>query len=98
MNAPMPDHAVLCLSVNNHAGVMSHICGLFSRRAFNLEGILCAPVNGGSTSRMWLLVGEDQRLEQVVRQLEKLHDVLAVERGPVSEGDWAMLQGTFRAA
>jgi acetolactate synthase-1/3 small subunit len=66
------------LRVNNHAGVMSHITGLFSRRGFNLEGILCAPVNGGEESRVYLLVNNDDRLEQIVKQLGKLYDVRSV--------------------
>ncbi len=70
--------AVLELSVRNHPGTMSHITGLFARRAFNLEAIACAPVGDGTTSRMLLLVKEEPRLEQVERQLEKLHDVLSV--------------------
>jgi len=69
---------VIELKVNNHPGVMSHVTGLFSRRAFNIEGILCGPVGDGSTSRMILLVNEDERLRQVVKQLEKLYDVLEV--------------------
>ncbi|HRE16534.1 MAG TPA: acetolactate synthase isozyme 1 small subunit, partial [Rhodocyclaceae bacterium] len=36
--------AVLELEVNNHAGVMSHVVGLFSRRAYNVEGIVVMPV------------------------------------------------------
>ena len=71
---------VLELDVNNHAGVMSHVVGLFSRRAYNVEGILCMPVGDGSKSRIWLLVKEDERLEQMVRQVEKHEDVLAVRR------------------
>ncbi len=71
---------VLELDVNNHAGVMSHICNLFARRAFNVEGILCMPMANPEKSRIWLLVFEDQRLEQMVLQLEKLIDVLAVRR------------------
>ncbi len=69
---------VLELDVNNHPGVMSHICNLFARRAFNMEGILCMPLPGGRRSRIWLLVFEDRRLEQMVRQLEKLEDVFSV--------------------
>jgi acetolactate synthase-1/3 small subunit len=69
---------IIELLVDNHAGVMSHITGLFSRRAFNLEAILCAPVGGGTTSRMYLLVNRDGRLEQIVKQLEKLADVRSV--------------------
>lgn len=56
---------VLELTVSNHPGVMAHICGLFARRAFNVEGILCMPIGDGSRSRIWLLLNEDQVLEQV---------------------------------
>ena len=70
---------VIELRVNNHPGVMSHVTGLFSRRAFNIEGILCGPIGDGETSRVYLLVDEDERLPQLVRQLEKLHDVLDVK-------------------
>ena len=71
---------VLELEVNNHPGVMSHICGLFSRRAYNLEGIICVPIGAGEVSRMWLQVNEETKLEQVIKQLLKLPDVLSVER------------------
>ncbi len=72
--------AVLELTVHNHPGVMSHICGLFARRAYNLEGILCLPLPGGARSRIWLRLDEDRRLDQVVSQVQKLQDVLAVKR------------------
>ena len=75
LNAP-----VLELTVNNHPGVMSHICGLFSRRAYNVEGIACIPIGAGETSRMWLQVNENQKLEQIIKQVKKLPDVLALER------------------
>ena len=73
----------LHLTVNNHPGVMSHICGLFARRAFNVEGILVAPVQDGATASVWLLVNEDERIEQVVRQVSKLHDVLDVRTSAI---------------
>ncbi len=71
---------VLELTVNNHPGVMSHICGLFSRRAYNVEGIVCVPIGSGEISRMWLQVNEESKLEQVIKQVQKLHDVLALIR------------------
>ncbi len=70
--------AVLELVVHNHPGVMSHITGLFSRRAFNLEAIFVAPLPGGDTSRVLLLVTETPNLVQVEKQLSKLHDVLSL--------------------
>jgi len=69
---------VIELIVNNHAGVISHVTGLFARRAFNIEGILCGPIDNGETSRIFLLVNEDARLPQLVKQLEKLYDVREV--------------------
>jgi acetolactate synthase-1/3 small subunit len=77
-----PALTVLELDVRNHPGAMSHITGLFARRAFNLEAIVCAPTGDGATSRMLLLVAAGSRLEQIRRQLERLHDVFSVrERG-----------------
>lgn len=72
------DYKVISLNVRNHPGVMYHITGLFSRRAFNLEGILCGQLGDGSTSQIYLLVKADQYSEQVMKQLNKLYDVLEV--------------------
>ena len=58
---------------------MSQICGLFARRAFNLEGIFCNATGQGETSCIWLKVDETDRLDQVIKQLAKLEDVLVVE-------------------
>ena len=69
-------YKVIELTVNNHSGVMSHITGLFSRRGYNLEGILCGRIGEGKQSRMYLLVEENEQFEQVVKQLSKLYDVL----------------------
>lgn len=41
------DFFLIELLVRNHPGVMSHITGLFARRAFNLEGILCSQTGDG---------------------------------------------------
>lgn len=73
---------VLQLEVNNHPGVMSHICSLFARRAYNLEAIACVPTGSGETSCIWLQVDEAERLEQVIKQIQKLPDVLNVSRQP----------------
>lgn len=68
-------YKVIELTVHNHSGVMSHITGLFSRRGYNLEGILCGRIGEGKQSRMYLLVEENEQFEQVVKQLTKLYDV-----------------------
>lgn len=71
---------VLRLHVRNHPGVMSHVCGLFARRAFNVEGILCLPVGDGARSVVLLLVRDDDRLDQMILQLRKLEDVVDIGR------------------
>ncbi|MBN1412809.1 MAG: ACT domain-containing protein [Spirochaetales bacterium] len=68
-------YTIIELLVNNHPGVLSHITGLFSRRCYNLEGILCAPLNGGAKSRMFLLLTAEQHINQVISQIRKLYDV-----------------------
>lgn len=70
------ENILIKLTVNNHAGVMSHITGLFSRRGYNLEGILCGKIEGTNHSRMYLLVENNELLEQIIRQLQKLYDVI----------------------
>lgn len=87
---------VLELDVGNHPGVMSHICNLFARRAFNVEAILCMPLADGRHSRVWLMVFDDQRLEQMVRQLEKLEDVFAVRRHGADHEVFERLECFFR--
>jgi len=89
--------AVLELDVNNHAGVMSHVVGLFSRRAYNVEGILVMPVGNGRKSRIWLMVNEDQRLPQMIKQVEKLEDVLAVRRHGADHAVFERLEEFFQA-
>jgi acetolactate synthase-1/3 small subunit len=71
---------ILRLWVRNHPGVMSHVCGLFARRAFNVEAILCLPAADTTHSVILLAVKEEARLEQVIRQLAKLEDVLDIQR------------------
>ncbi len=96
----LPRVRVLELRVHNHPGAMSHITGLFARRAFNLESILCVPDPGdaGATSTMLLGVADEPRLEQVERQLEKLHDVLSVRHRPdLASGYFAGLLPPARA-
>jgi len=88
--------AVLEIDVNNHAGVMSHVVGLFSRRSYNVEGILCLPVGDGRQSRIWLLVNEDLRLAQMMKQVEKLEDVIAIRRHNADHAVFQDLETFFR--
>ena len=70
----------LSVLVENRPGVLARIAGLFARRAFNVEGILCLPIQDSDKSRIWLLVNDDQRLEQMISQIDKLEDVVKVAR------------------
>jgi acetolactate synthase-1/3 small subunit len=88
--------AVIELTVHNHPGVMSHVCGLFARRAFNLEGIACLPVADGARSRVWLSVEDDRRMEQMVKQLQKLRDVIDVRLHKSEHGVFTKLEDYFR--
>ena len=94
---------VLELTVNNHPGVMSHICGLFAGRAYNVDGILCMPLEEGdrenaTLSRIWLKVHEEARLDQVIKQLKKLVDVIRVERHGADHRIFEHLEAFFREA
>lgn len=71
--------AVLELQVNNHPGVMSHVCGLLARRSYNMEAIICLPKADKKFSRIWLLLNEEHRLAQVIKQIAKLYDVHRVQ-------------------
>ena len=89
--------ALLKLTVNNHPGVMAHVCGLFARRAYNLEGVMVRPIAGGTSnrSRMWLLVNEDERLQQLIRQTEKLIDVISVEQSELKGSIFEQTEAFF---
>lgn len=72
----------LHLSVNNHPGVLSHVCGLFAGRAYNLEGVLVTP---GSQTAIPAACGWWSRTmgvwNRLLKQVRKLHDVLDVQVG-----------------
>jgi len=86
---------ILELTVDNHPGVMSHICGLFSRRAFNMDGILCMPSGDRRTSRIWIRTDGNGQLDQIVKQLRKLEDVRNVDFHAAEHGDFMKLEDFF---
>ncbi len=95
MGEEMEKSLVLQLTVNNHPGVMSHVCGLFARKAYNLEGILCMPIEQGTYSKIWLRVCDQNRLDQIVKQLQKLEDVHAVSHTSIIKDDFVRLKQFF---
>jgi acetolactate synthase-1/3 small subunit len=76
--AGVKQHVVSVL-VENRAGTLSRVSGLFSRRGFNIDSLTVGETEDSSISRMTIAVtGEERILEQIVKQLEKLIDVIAV--------------------
>jgi acetolactate synthase-1/3 small subunit len=69
----------LSVLVENRFGVLARVAGLFARRGYNIETLAVAPTNDASVSRMTIVVaGDDQDLEQITKQLNKLIDVIKV--------------------
>lgn len=69
----------LNILVNNHAGVMSHVSGLFTRRGYNIDSIAVGVTDNPELSNITIVVkGDDSIVTQVKKQLLKLPDVLSV--------------------
>jgi acetolactate synthase I/III small subunit len=65
--------------VENKFGVLTRIAGLFSGRGYNIDTLNVAPTQDADTSRMTIVTrGDDATLDQIVKQLNKLVDVLEV--------------------
>ena len=70
---------VLSALVKNSSGVLSRVSGLFSRRGYNIDSLTVGRTENPSISRMTItLMGDDNVLEQVKKQLNKLEDVVRV--------------------
>jgi acetolactate synthase I/III small subunit len=70
---------ILSLLMENEAGALSRVAGLFSARAFNIESLTVAPTEDPGVSRMTLVTnGSDAIVEQITKQLNKLVDVVKV--------------------
>lgn len=69
----------LSVLVENEFGVLSRIASLFSGRGFNIDSVTVAPTNEEGMSRMTIVTrGDEQILEQINKQLNKLIDVIKV--------------------
>jgi len=70
---------VISILVDNEPGVLSRVSGLFSGRGFNIESLNVAETLDSSISRMTLVTrGNDQIIEQIIKQLNKLVNVIKV--------------------
>jgi len=69
----------IAVIVNNRPGVLSRVSNLFSRRAFNIESLAVGTTEDESVSRITLVAsGDETVLEQIIKQLYKLIDVIRV--------------------
>jgi acetolactate synthase-1/3 small subunit len=70
---------LISILVENEAGALSRISGLFSARGYNIESLTVAPTEDASMSRMTIVTsGSDDVIEQITKQLNKLVDVVKV--------------------
>ncbi len=77
---------IISLLMENEAGALSRVAGLFSARGYNIESLTVAPTEDPTLSRMTIVTsGSDAVIEQINKQLNKLIDVAAVM--DLSEGE-----------
>ncbi|AKH37401.1 MULTISPECIES: acetolactate synthase small subunit [Nitrosomonas] len=77
---------IISLLMENEAGALSRVAGLFSARGYNIESLIVAPTEDPTLSRMTLVtVGSDEVIEQITKQLNKLIEVVKIV--DLSEGD-----------
>jgi len=70
---------ILAVTVHNYSGVLNRVAGLFSRRGYNIESLNVGTTDNPQFSRMTIVVeGDNLFIEQVVKQLHKLVDVIKV--------------------
>jgi acetolactate synthase-1/3 small subunit len=68
---------IISLLLENHAGSLSRVAGLFSARNYNIETLTVAPTEDPTVSRMTIVTsGSDEVVEQITKQLHKLVDVI----------------------
>jgi acetolactate synthase-1/3 small subunit len=71
---------IVSLLVANHAGVLTRVSSLFSRRAFNIDSLTVGETDDPTLSRMTIVSwGDDYMKDQIVKQLQKLQDVKKVQ-------------------
>jgi len=70
---------IISVLMENEAGALSRVAGLFSARAYNIESLTVAPTEDATLSRMTIVtVGSEDIIEQITKQLNKLVDVIKV--------------------
>jgi acetolactate synthase-1/3 small subunit len=94
------NHHTLSVLVENRAGVLARVSGLFARRAYNIHSLAVAPTDDERFSRITIVVdAESAPLEQVTKQLFKLIDVVKIsELHPDDSIERELVLATVKAA
>ena len=95
---------IISILIENEAGALSRVSGLFSARGYNIESLTVAPTEDTTLSRMTLVTrGDENVIEQITKQLNKLIDVVKLvdlSEGPHIERELMMIkvraEGTMR--
>lgn len=87
---------IISILIENEAGALSRVAGLFSARAYNIESLTVAPTEDPTLSRMTIVTeGTDRIVEQIIKQLNKLIDVvklLDLSEGPHIEREMMLIK------
>ena len=71
---------IISILLENEAGALSRVAGLFSARGYNIQSLTVAPTEDPTLSRMTIVThGSEQIIEQIVKQLNKLVDVVKLQ-------------------
>jgi len=94
-----PTHHILSVLVENRAGVLARVAGLFARRGYNIFSLAVAPTEDERFSRITIVADvESAPLEQIVKQLFKLIDVVKIsELDPRHAVERELILATVRA-
>jgi acetolactate synthase-1/3 small subunit len=99
MSPSRSQHHILSVLVENRPGVLARVASLFARRGFNIYSLAVAPTEDERLSRLTIVVDvESAPLEQIVKQLFKLIDVIKIsELDPRASVERELLLATVRA-
>lgn len=95
-----PRHHMLSVLVENRAGVLARVANLFARRGYNIYSLAVAPTDDDNFSRLTIVVDvETAPLEQVVKQLNKLINVVKIsELDPRDSVERELMMLTVKAS
>ncbi len=80
MPTPEPTRHIIAVLLQNEAGALARVAGLFSTRGYNIESLSVAPTDDPTVSRLTLVTkGSEAVIQQIANQLNKLVDVVSTE-------------------